>query len=72
MKLGTIVENPWAGDKNPSKRGVYIGNNKTLHYINGRFVQCEYDKKIFKQFKILGLCDEYEAFKSALKKLVGD
>ncbi|MEL7628734.1 hypothetical protein AAGW04_06980 [Pectobacterium aroidearum] len=30
VKIGDIVENGWAGDGNPHKRMIYIGNGKYL------------------------------------------
>jgi hypothetical protein len=64
MKIGTIIRNDWAGDKNPGKYFVYcgiVGKYATGVYVeNGKLVDIKFNKYAFKndgKFVDVGHCD---------------
>jgi len=68
VKVGTVVVNPWASDKNPLKKSVYIGSeNNMCKVISMNFGHVtKYHKEDFKKFEIIGMA-EIKTTKEALE-----
>lgn len=65
MKIGTIIRNNWTTTKNPSHISIYIGNNKSVSFSNGKPHICRHEKGFQKTktfdgkiaFEPVGFCD---------------
>ncbi len=76
MKIGTIINNHWAGDSNPGKYFIYtgiVGEYGTGVYLdNGELKKIKYYKRDIQrseEFEPIGYCKAFDIMKEDLKKL---
>ena len=76
MRIGTIINNHWASEENPTKYFIYTGiKGKSATGItinNGKLEKTEYYKRDLDDktnFEPVGYCDAFEIMKRDLKKV---
>lgn len=74
MKVGTIIRNHWAGDRNPTRFFIYLGSSgkyvNGLGLVNGRLEKVRFYKSDFKDknmFEIVGYSTGIDVLKNDIK-----
>lgn len=77
MKIGTIIKNNWAGDKNPSKYFIYTGIEGKyatgLSLVGGKLKKVKYYKRDFdgkEAFETVGYSKGFDMLKESLEVLI--